>query len=129
MRVPLASGLLSGKITAETKFAADDHRLFNRHGEAFDVGETFGGVPFEVGLQAVEEIRQLVPVGQSMAAFALRWILMADAVSVVIPGARNGVQARGNAAYTMLDLNAPATDELVAKLTAIEGVHRVRIVK
>jgi aryl-alcohol dehydrogenase-like predicted oxidoreductase len=97
-RVPLASGLLSGKITAATTFAADDHRAFNRHGEAFDVGETFAGVPFEVGLQAVEEIRRLVPEGVPMAAFALRWILMADAVSVVIPGARNAAQARANAA-------------------------------
>ncbi len=97
-RVPLASGLLSGKIKAETQFAADDHRNFNRNGEAFDVGETFAGVPFEVGLQAVEEVRTLVPEGASMAAFALRWILMSDAVTVVIPGARNAEQARGNAA-------------------------------
>lgn len=97
-RVPLASGLLSGKITRDTAFAADDHRNFNRHGDAFDVGETFAGVPFETGLQAVEEIRRLVPAGASMAAFALRWILMEDAVSVVIPGARNGEQARANAA-------------------------------
>jgi aryl-alcohol dehydrogenase-like predicted oxidoreductase len=97
-RVPLASGLLSGKITRETKFASDDHRNFNRHGEAFDVGETFAGVPFEVGLQAVEEVRKLVPQGATMAAFALRWILMNDAVTVAIPGARNAEQARANAA-------------------------------
>jgi aryl-alcohol dehydrogenase-like predicted oxidoreductase len=97
-RVPLASGLLSGKITRDTKFASDDHRNFNRHGEAFDVGETFAGVPFEVGLQAVEQVRKLVPQGASMAAFALRWILMNDAVTVVIPGARNAEQARANAA-------------------------------
>ena len=96
-RVPLASGLLSGKITRETAFAADDHRNFNRHGDAFDVGETFAGVPFETGLQAVEEIRALVPASTTMAAFALRWILMADAVSVVIPGARNAAQAEANA--------------------------------
>lgn len=107
VRVPLASGLLSGKITAATAFAADDHRAFNRHGEAFDVGETFAGVPFEVGLAAVEEIRRLVPAGASMAAFALKWILMQDAVSVVIPGARNAEQARGNAAASGLaDLSA-----------------------
>lgn len=112
VRVPLASGLLSGKITADTKFASDDHRLFNRHGEAFDVGETFGGVPFEVGLQAVEEIRKLVPAGASMAAFALRWILMAEAVSVVIPGARNAAQARGNAAAS--DLPAISADVMTA---------------
>ena len=98
VRVPLASGLLSGKINRDTAFATDDHRNFNRNGEAFDVGETFAGVPFDVGLQAVEEVRKLVPSGTSMAAFALRWILMNDAVTVVIPGARNGEQARANAA-------------------------------
>ncbi|MFC3165302.1 aldo/keto reductase [Ciceribacter thiooxidans] len=102
VRVPLASGLLSGKISAKTAFSADDHRSFNRHGEAFDVGETFAGVPFEVGLQAVEEIRKLVPEGASMAAFALRWILMNEAVTVVIPGARNAEQARANAAAAEL---------------------------
>ncbi len=78
-RVPLASGLLSGKITAATQFAAEDHRNFNRNGEAFDVGETFAGVPFETGLAAVEEVRKLVPAGASMAQFALRWILMHEA--------------------------------------------------
>lgn len=109
-RVPLASGLLSGKITRETKFASDDHRNFNRHGEAFDVGETFAGVPFEVGLQAVEEVRKLVPAGVSMAAFALRWILMNDAVTVVIPGARNAEQASANAAAANL---APPSHELM----------------
>lgn len=115
VRVPLASGLLSGKITAETTFAGDDHRNFNRNGEAFDVGETFAGVPFEVGLAAVEEIRKLVPSGRSMAAFALRWILMHDAVTVVIPGARNAAQAEGNAAASDLpvipaDVMAAARD-------------------
>ena len=98
VRVPLASGLLSGKINRDTAFAGDDHRSFNRHGEAFDVGETFAGVPFEVGLEAVEEVRKLVPAGAGMAAFALKWILMNDAVTVVIPGARNAEQARANAA-------------------------------
>ena len=121
-RVPLASGLLSGKITRDTAFAADDHRNFNRNGDAFDVGETFAGVPFETGLQAVEEIRALVPAGESMAAFALRWILMADAVSVVIPGARNGEQAKANAAAASLpaipqdvmDATRAVYDQLVA---------------
>ena len=98
VRVPLASGLLSGKITRQTTFAADDHRNFNRHGEAFDVGETFAGVPLEAGFAAVEELSKLVPSGATMAQFALRWILMNDAVSVVIPGARNAEQARANAA-------------------------------
>jgi aryl-alcohol dehydrogenase-like predicted oxidoreductase len=112
-RVPLASGLLSGKITRDTAFATDDHRNFNRHGESFDVGETFAGVPFETGLQAVEEIRALVPTGVAMAAFALRWILMADAVSVVIPGARNAEQAKANAAAASL----PAIPEAVMEAT------------
>ncbi|SCB60020.1 Predicted oxidoreductase [Rhizobium aethiopicum] len=110
-RVPLASGLLSGKITRDTHFASDDHRNFNRQGEAFDVGETFAGVPFEVGLQAVEEVRKLVPTGATMAAFALRWILMAEAVTVVIPGARNGEQAKANAAAADL---APLSADVMA---------------
>ncbi len=110
-RVPLASGLLSGKITRDTKFASDDHRNFNRNGEAFDVGETFSGVPFEVGLQAVEEVRKLVPAGTGMAVFALRWILMAEAVTVVIPGARNAEQAKANAAAADL---APLSADVMA---------------
>ncbi|NZD59592.1 aldo/keto reductase [Rhizobium sp. WYCCWR 11290] len=110
-RVPLASGLLSGKITRDTHFASDDHRNFNRNGEAFDVGETFAGVPFEVGLQAVEDVRKLVPEGATMAAFALRWILMSDAVTVVIPGARNADQAKANAAAAGL---APLSADVMA---------------
>ncbi|THV25581.1 aldo/keto reductase [Peteryoungia ipomoeae] len=110
-RVPLASGLLSGKINASTQFAAEDHRNFNRNGEAFDVGETFAGVPFETGLAAVEEVRKLVPAGASMAQFALRWILMHEAVTVVIPGARNGDQARANAAAASL---APLSADVMA---------------
>ncbi|WP_100444066.1 aldo/keto reductase [Glycomyces xiaoerkulensis] len=97
-RVPLASGLLSGKYTSATTFSADDHRNFNRHGEAFDVGETFAGVDYETGLAAVDRLRPLVPEGMSMAQFALRWILDQPGVSVVIPGARNAAQAEGNAA-------------------------------
>lgn len=96
-RVPLASGLLTGKMSASSQFAADDHRSFNRNGEAFDKGETFSGVPFDVALAAVEELRALVPVGATMAAFALRWILMEDAVTVVIPGAKTPAQAEANA--------------------------------
>jgi aryl-alcohol dehydrogenase-like predicted oxidoreductase len=96
-RVPLASGLLSGKFKKDTKFEANDHRLFNRNGEAFDVGETFSGVPYEVGLEAVEKVRPLVSGDTTMAKFALRWILMFDAVTVAIPGARNPQQARSNA--------------------------------
>ncbi|MGL4963295.1 MAG: aldo/keto reductase [Inquilinus sp.] len=96
-RVPLASGLLSGKFRADTKFESTDHRQFNRNGEAFDVGETFSGVPYEKGLAAVERVRPLVGGDTTMAKFALRWILMFDAVTVAIPGARNGAQARSNA--------------------------------
>ena len=96
-RVPLASGLLSGKFKKDTAFAANDHRLFNRNGEAFDVGETFSGVPYEVGLEAVERVRPLASGDTTMAKFALRWILMFDAVTVAIPGARNTAQARSNA--------------------------------
>ncbi|HWP52724.1 MAG TPA: aldo/keto reductase, partial [Pyrinomonadaceae bacterium] len=95
-RVPLASGLLTGKLTAQSKFAADDHRAFNRHGEEFDRGETFSGVDYETGLQAVEELRSLMPAGMTMAQFALRWILMFDAVSCAIPGARRVAQAEDN---------------------------------
>lgn len=106
-RVPLASGLLTGKMSRESQFAADDHRSFNRNGEAFDKGETFSGVPFEVALGAVEELRALVPAGTTMAAFALRWILMEEAVTVVIPGAKSPAQARANAAAAGMAPLAP----------------------
>jgi len=112
VRVPLASGLLTGKITRDTKFTQDDHRNFNRHGEAFDVGETFAGVPLETGLQAAEELKKLVPAGTTLAGFALRWILMNDAVTVVIPGARNAQQARANAAAS--DLPPLSADTMAA---------------
>jgi aryl-alcohol dehydrogenase-like predicted oxidoreductase len=115
-RVPLASGLLTGKITRATRFASDDHRAFNRNGEAFDVGETFAGVPFEAGLAAVEDIRKLVPPGAAMAAFALRWILMNETVTVVIPGARNAEQARANAAAADM---APIAAETMAAARAV----------
>jgi aryl-alcohol dehydrogenase-like predicted oxidoreductase len=107
--VPLASGLLSGKFRKDTTFEATDHRQFNRHGEAFDVGETFSGVPYEVGLAAVEKIRPLVPGGTTMAKYALRWILMFDAVTVAIPGARNPAQAVANAEAADLPPIDPAT--------------------
>lgn len=101
-RVPLASGLLSGKYDEHTTFGPDDHRNYNRAGEAFDVGETFAGVPFEVGLAAVRELAPLVPAGSTMAQFALRWILDQPGVTVVIPGARDSAQAEGNAAAAAL---------------------------
>ncbi|MEU0797849.1 aldo/keto reductase [Amycolatopsis sp. NPDC005961] len=106
-RVPLASGLLSGRYTASTTFAADDHRNFNRHGEAFDVGETFSGVPYDVGLAAVERLRGLVPEGQTLAQFALRWIIDQPGVSTVIPGARNAEQATANTAAAALPPLSP----------------------
>jgi aryl-alcohol dehydrogenase-like predicted oxidoreductase len=95
-RVPLASGLLTGKLTHASTFPADDHRHFNRHGERFDQGETFSGVPFDEGLAAVEELRRLVPEGATMAQFALRWILMWDTVTCVIPGAKTAAQVHDN---------------------------------
>jgi aryl-alcohol dehydrogenase-like predicted oxidoreductase len=95
-RVPLASGMLTGKLNSASQFAADDHRNFNRHGEAFDVGETFSGVDYQISLEAVEEIRKLLPAGVTMSQFALRWILMFDAVTCAIPGAKWPVQAREN---------------------------------
>ena len=97
VRLPLASGLLSGKINKETRFAANDHRSYNRFGERFDRGETFSGVDLEAAFAAVEEIRQHLPAGVSMAAFAMRWSLQHPEVSCVIPGARNEVQAAENA--------------------------------
>jgi len=96
-RVPLASGLLTGKMTRETTFKPDDHRNFNRYGEDFDRGETFSGVDYETGLDAVEKLRELVPKGTTMAQFALRWILMFEAVTCVIPGAKRPAQAEDNA--------------------------------
>jgi aryl-alcohol dehydrogenase-like predicted oxidoreductase len=106
-RVPLASGLLSGRYTADTTFAANDHRNFNRHGEAFDVGETFAGVPYDVGLAAVERLRGLVPEGQALAQFALRWIIDQPGVSTVIPGARNAAQASANTTAASLPPLSP----------------------
>lgn len=126
-RVPLASGLLSGKMKKDTTFAESDHRKFNRYGESFDRGETFSGVDYETGLQAVEEIRALIPQGMSMAQMALRWILMHDAVSLAIPGAKNEFQARANAAAGSLP---PLDANTMQKVTAIydkyirEQVHQ-----
>ncbi len=120
-RVPLASGLLSGKLERDSQFAADDHRQFNRHGEAFDRGETFSGVDYETGLAAVEELRGLVPEGVSMAQFALRWILMHDAVSCAIPGGKRPSQVRDNCAASEL----PALPE--AAMAAVKAIYDARI--
>ncbi|AWM91361.1 aldo/keto reductase [Pseudomonas sp. 31-12] len=102
VRVPLASGLLTGKMTKATTFSKDDHRQFNRHGEAFDKGETFAGVPYDTALEAIEQIRPFVPEGVTMAQFALRWILMESGVTTVIPGAKNLQQAKANSASSSL---------------------------
>jgi aryl-alcohol dehydrogenase-like predicted oxidoreductase len=115
-RVPLASGLLTGKMRADTAFESDDHRNYNRDGQFFDVGETFAGVPYEVGLAAVEELRPMVPQGATMAQMALRWILMFDAVSCAIPGAKNPAQAADNAAASAMP---PIGDESMAAVREI----------
>jgi aryl-alcohol dehydrogenase-like predicted oxidoreductase len=95
-RVPLSSGMLTGKLTSQSTFESTDHRNYNRHGEAFDRGETFSGVDYEVGLAAVEELRALVPQGMTLTQFALRWILMFDAVTCAIPGAKREQQVEEN---------------------------------
>lgn len=115
-RVPLASGLLTGKITKATQFASDDHRAFNRNGEAFDKGETFSGVPFETALAAVEELKAVCPKGMSLVQFALRWILMFDAVTCAIPGAKNIEQEAGNASAADLPPLSEATMAAVKKI-------------
>lgn len=121
VRVPLASGVLTGKMHAATTFAADDHRAFNRHGEAFDKGETFAGVPYDVALEVVEEIRRLVPENTTMAQFALRWILMEQAVSTVIPGAKNAAQAGANSVASGLPGLSDAT------MAALRELYDTRI--
>ncbi|MFD4524439.1 aldo/keto reductase [Streptomyces sp. NPDC058470] len=120
-RVPLASGLLSGKYTKDTVFAANDHRTYNRHGEAFDQGETFAGVDFATGVEAATEFSALAPEGATPAQLALRWIIQLPGVTTVIPGARNPGQARANAAAAQLP-------ELPQKtLDAIEDLYERRI--
>ncbi|MEV4113770.1 aldo/keto reductase [Nonomuraea sp. NPDC049695] len=116
-RVPLASGLLSGRYDEHTTFGADDHRNYNRRGEAFDVGETFSGVDFGTGLEAVRRLAPLVPSGVTMAQFALRWILDQEGVSVVIPGARNPAQATANASAA----SVPALD--AATMKAVQEIY------
>jgi aryl-alcohol dehydrogenase-like predicted oxidoreductase len=120
-RVPLASGLLTGRLTRASTFASDDHRSFNRNGEAFDKGETFSGVPYEVGLEAVERLRPLVPAGSTMSQLALRWTLMFEAVSCAIPGAKTPQQARDNAAAADLPPLAPAT------MAAVRAVYDEKV--
>ena len=120
-RVPLASGLLSGKYDEHTTFADDDHRTYNRGGDAFDVGETFAGVPFEVGVAAAREVAALTPTGFTTAQLALRWIIDQPGVSVVIPGARSAAQAQANAAAA----DMPPVDE--ETLDGLRGIYDGRI--
>lgn len=119
-RVPLASGLLTGKLRPDSQFAADDHRSFNRHGEAFDRGETFSGVDYETGLKAVEELRPLVPPGASLAQLALRWITMFDAVTCAIPGGKNPAQVEQNVAAAALP---PLDTTTMAGIEAVYNRH------
>jgi aryl-alcohol dehydrogenase-like predicted oxidoreductase len=116
IRVPLASGLLTGKFAKDTSFAADDHRSFNRHGEQFDVGETFAGVDYTTGVEAAEELKALVPEGASLTQLALRWILDHPSVSTVIAGAKTSDQVRDNAAASDLAPLSDATHATIAKL-------------
>jgi len=116
VRLPLSSGMLAGKMTRSSTFSADDHRQFNRHGESFDRGETFSGVDYDLGLDVVDELRPLVPPGWTMAEFALRWILMFDAVTCTIPGAKRPAQVEDNCRAA--DLPA-IPDETMAKVRKI----------
>ena len=120
-RLPLSSGMLTGKMSRQTTFTAEDHRSFNRQGEAFDRGETFSGVDYETGLLAVDELRPLVPAGMSMAQMAMRWILMFDAVTCAIPGAKRPDQAEENVKTADLP---PLDEQTMAK---IEKIYRARI--
>jgi aryl-alcohol dehydrogenase-like predicted oxidoreductase len=120
-RVPLSSGMLTGKLTAHSQFAPDDHRNFNRHGESFDVGETFSGVDYNTGLEVVEAMRKLLPPGVSMPQFALRWILMFDAVTCAIPGGKRPAQVAENCAASDV---AALSDEVMA---AVRELYDSRI--
>ena len=119
-RVPLASGMLTGKLKADSTFDTDDHRAFNRHGEAFDRGETFSGVDYETGLEAVEELKAICPANMSMVQFALRWILMFDAVTCAIPGAKRPSQAEEN--FSISDL-PPLSEEAMSQVRVIYDRH------
>ena len=120
-RVPLASGMLTGKLRADTQFSESDHRNYNRHGEAFDQGETFGGVDYATGLQAVDELRPLVPQGATMAQMALRWILQFPAVTTTIPGGRTPEQVADNVHAADL----PALDD--STMEQVQAIYDARI--
>ncbi len=124
-RVPLASGMLTGKLRTDSAFAPDDHRQFNRHGEAFDRGETFSGVDYDVGLQAVEQLKAICPAEMSMVQFALRWILMFGAVTCAIPGAKHPSQAEENSIASDLP---PLSEEIMANVRDIYDRHIRKLV-
>jgi aryl-alcohol dehydrogenase-like predicted oxidoreductase len=126
VRLPLASGLLGGKMTKATAFGADDHRNFNRDGQQFNVGETFAGLPFEKGVELADAVRRLLPAGATMAEMALRWCLDFDAVSVVIPGAKNPEQARANARAGSLPPLGPELHARLAEFYVREVAAHVR---
>jgi aryl-alcohol dehydrogenase-like predicted oxidoreductase len=119
-RVPLASGLLSGRMTKDTVFAADDHRQYNRHGEQFDKGETFSGVDYEKGVAAVDELKRCLPEGMTMPQFALKWILMFDAVSCAIPGGKTPAQIQQNMSVSDM---APLSAETMAKVRGVYDAY------
>ncbi len=119
-RVPLASGMLTGKLKPDSTFESDDHRNFNRHGEAFDRGETFSGVDYDIGLKVIEQLRDICPAGMSMVQFALRWILMFDAVTCTIPGARRPSQAEEN--FSAADM-PPLSKKTMAEVRDIYDRH------
>ncbi|MGA1979120.1 MAG: aldo/keto reductase [Sedimentisphaerales bacterium] len=124
-RLPLASGMLTGKLKPDTTFASDDHRTFNRYGEAFDRGETFSGVDYNIGLQVVDQLKAVCPAAMTMAQFALRWILMFDAVACTIPGAKRPSQVEQNCAAADL---SPLSDQTMAKVRTIYDNHIRKLV-
>ena len=126
VRLPLASGLLSGQMTKDTAFAAKDHRAFNRDGERFNVGETFAGLPFEKGVELTNALKPLVPDGTTMAQFALRWCLDFEAVTTVIPGAKRAEQACGNAAASDLPPLSPRLHAQLQQFYDDEVAARIR---
>lgn len=125
-RVPLASGMLTGKMSKQYAFSADDHRAFNRNGESFDKGETFSGVPYDLALEAVEELKQIKPAGMTLAQFALRWTLMFDAVTCAIPGAKTPAQEEDNAASA--DIPAFSAD-VMTKVKAVYDKYMREIIQ
>jgi aryl-alcohol dehydrogenase-like predicted oxidoreductase len=126
IRLPLASGLLAGKMTKATTFPANDHRNFNRDGQQFNVGETFAGLPFTKGVELADALKPLVPAGLTMAELALRWCLDFDAVSVIIPGAKNPAQARDNARASALAPLGPALHKKIADFYTSQVAAQIR---